>query len=228
MNEHILTKDIYRSAELAQASEWVVPAGKQVCIIDERANKNIVFHIQKQATLFYIDIQQDSSDGNRVQILLEGEQGSGNIFSLVLAKDEQHIRLEHQITHLAPYTESRIISRGAINDRAQVDYVSTIHVAHSANHAQARQSANMLVLDAKARVKAIPDLQIENNIVQCSHGVSISHLNDDVLFYLQSRGIDLAQARTLHVQGHIMQLLQADATLDLAKQDIIQASEQYI
>jgi Fe-S cluster assembly scaffold protein SufB len=63
------------------------------------------------------------------------------------------------------------------------------------------------MLDASAKVDAIPALEIKTNDVKASHSASITKISPETLFYLQSRGIEEAAARSMFVEGFLGELL---------------------
>jgi Fe-S cluster assembly protein SufD len=74
-------------------------------------------------------------------------------------------------------------------------------VAPGANGTDAYQVNNNLLLDRRARADSIPGLEIEANEVRCTHGATAGQIDREQLFYLQSRGLSLAEARKLIVEG---------------------------
>jgi len=65
-----------------------------------------------------------------------------------------------------------------------------------------------VILNDGARAESLPQLKIENNDVICSHGATTGGIGQDLLFYLESRGLDPIEAKNLAVLGHLQTVLQ--------------------
>jgi Fe-S cluster assembly protein SufD len=83
-----------------------------------------------------------------------------------------------------------------------------IYVAPGAAGTDGYQSNRNLVLDRRARADSIPGLEINTDDVRCTHGATVGQLDDDQIFYLQSRGIARKEAEQLVVKGFFEPVLQ--------------------
>jgi Fe-S cluster assembly protein SufD len=83
-----------------------------------------------------------------------------------------------------------------------------IYVAPGASGADGYQSNRNLVLDRRARADSMPGLEINTDDVRCTHGATVGQLDDDQIFYLQSRGIARKEAEQLVVKGFFEPVLQ--------------------
>jgi Fe-S cluster assembly protein SufD len=84
-----------------------------------------------------------------------------------------------------------------------------IHVARDAQKTDAMLSNDNLLLSRAAEVDTKPQLEIYADDVKCSHGTTVGELDQDMLFYLRSRGIAEAQAQQMLCQGFAQQALDA-------------------
>jgi Fe-S cluster assembly protein SufD len=82
-------------------------------------------------------------------------------------------------------------------------------VAQNAQLTEANQLNRNLLLSNKGRVDTKPQLEIIADNVKCSHGATVSQLEDDEIFYLQSRGIDAQKGRNLLIDAFAAEILQA-------------------
>ena len=105
--------------------------------------------------------------------------------------------------HHASDTTSTIEIHAVLDDKSSLDYQGTITVEKTAVRSKAFQTQKNLVISPQAHVISIPNLQVLTHEVQCGHGSAVSHLNDDHLFYLQSRGLSYDTARQLIVLGFL-------------------------
>lgn len=105
--------------------------------------------------------------------------------------------------HQAEHSQSHIEVRGVLDDTAMLSCTSLINVTPQAFDVVADQLNKNLMLSSEAHCCASPQLEVENNDVQCHHGAAISTLSEDQLFYLEGRGLSTEHARHLLVQGFL-------------------------
>ncbi|MFA5306677.1 MAG: SufD family Fe-S cluster assembly protein [Candidatus Babeliales bacterium] len=105
--------------------------------------------------------------------------------------------------HQAEHSQSRIEVRGVLDDTAVLSCTSLIKVAPHAFDVVADQLNKNLMLSSTAHALAAPQLEVENNDVQCRHGAAISTLSEDQLFYLEGRGLSLEHARRMLIQSFL-------------------------
>jgi Fe-S cluster assembly protein SufD len=98
------------------------------------------------------------------------------------------------IAHNHPYGSSNQLHKCIVDDRARAVFNGKIQVARAAQQTDSRQLSRNLLLSSKARVDTKPQLEIFADNVKCAHGATVSQLDADEIFYLQSRGIDAASA----------------------------------
>ena len=96
----------------------------------------------------------------------------------------------------------------ALAGRARSAYTGLIEIAGGAPGCEAYQEQRNLLLSRRCRADSIPELEIHNDEVQCSHGATSAPVDPEQLFYLQARGIEPAQARELIVRGFFETVLQ--------------------
>ena len=94
-----------------------------------------------------------------------------------------------------------------MGDRAHAVFNGKVFVPKPAQLTNARQLNRNLLLSSKARVDTKPQLEITADNVKCSHGATVSQLEDDEIFYLQSRGIDANSSRTLLINAFAIEII---------------------
>ena len=126
------------------------------------------------------------------------EQGAGvTLNGLYLASGRQHVDNHTCINHLKPNTSSRENYRGVLDGHARGVFNGRVIVHKDAQKTDAHQSNSNLLLSDDAEVDTKPELEIYADDVKCSHGATVGQLDDAMLFYLRSRAIDEATARSL-------------------------------
>ncbi len=125
-------------------------------------------------------------------------EGAETLFNgIYLLNGRQHSDTHTRINHLAPHTYSEESYRGILNDHARGVFNGRVYVAQNAQQIQAYQQNDNLLLSGRAEIDTKPELEIYADDVVCSHGATIGRLDDNMLFYLRSRGVDEEAARGL-------------------------------
>ncbi|NTV95658.1 MAG: Fe-S cluster assembly protein SufD [Thiobacillus sp.] len=144
---------------------------------------------------------------HEITVDMAGPGATTQINAFDLADGHRHADLHLRVNHRAPSGTSRIAYRGMADDHGRAVFDGHVVVDRAAQQTDARQSCRGLLLSAKAEIDAMPRLEIYADDVKCGHGASIGNLDRDALFYLQSRGIDLALARRMLMQGFAAEVL---------------------
>jgi Fe-S cluster assembly protein SufD len=138
---------------------------------------------------------------NDVNVALNGEGAECTLNGLYIAAGEQHIDNHTIIDHVQPHCASRELYKGILDDQSSAVFNGSIIVRKDAQKTDARQSNKNLLLSEGATINSKPQLEINADDVKCAHGTSIGHLDEDSVYYLRSRGIGLAEARTVLTYG---------------------------
>jgi len=134
---------------------------------------------------------------SNLDLVLDGAHAACRLDGLFLADGERQVDLLTQVTHRGAATETVQEYRGIATARGRGAFNGRVTVEASARGSNASQSSRNLLLSPLAEINARPQLEINVDDVQCRHGATIGTLDDDHLFYLRSRGLDEAAARTL-------------------------------
>lgn len=110
---------------------------------------------------------------------------------------KEHIDNHTWIHHHAPHCQSRESYRGIVNDHARAVFNGKVVVYEGAIKTDSETRVANLLLSKTADVYAKPELEIYNDDVKCAHGATFGQLDDNAIFYLRSRGLDLDSARGL-------------------------------
>jgi Fe-S cluster assembly protein SufD len=116
---------------------------------------------------------------------------------LYLVAGEQHIDNHTSIDHAQPHAASHELYKGILDGHSSAVFNGKILVRKDAQKTDAKQTNKNLVLSENAVINTKPELQIHADDVRCTHGATIGQLDAEGIFYLQSRGIGLADARNL-------------------------------
>ena len=114
---------------------------------------------------------------------------------------DQHFAQRTLQSHTAPHGPRTSSTRERSRSSSRSEYSGLIKVAKGAQGTDAYQANRNLVLSEDALARSIPQLEIEANEVRCTHGATVSPVEEEHLFYLMSRGIDRVTAQKLVVFG---------------------------
>jgi Fe-S cluster assembly protein SufD len=140
-------------------------------------------------------------------IRLEGTGSSSETVGLFFGHADQVLDYRMTITHVGPSTTSDVLLKGAVEDRAQSVFSGLLRVEKDAVRASAFETNRNLVLSPEAKAHSVPNLEILCDDVMCGHGSSVGPLDDEHLYYLQSRGLRRARAERLLVKGFFRQVV---------------------
>jgi Fe-S cluster assembly protein SufD len=138
---------------------------------------------------------------NDITSRLNGAECLCTFNGLYLQNNKQHADHHTRIDHLAPAGISRECYRGILDGESHGVFNGKIVVDSLAINTDAQQTNQNLLLSPKAEVDTQPQLEIFADEVKCTHGATVGHLDDASLFYLCTRGIDAATARSLLTFG---------------------------
>lgn len=184
------------------------------------------FHINQTA------VRQGRDSHYRLQAIQWGSQFSRHNLELVqvepqahtqlqgltLVKGSQHSDTHSRLLHQAPHGSSRQLHKCIVDEAARAVFSGRILVSQAAQLTDAAQTNRNLLLSPKARVDTRPQLEIFADNVKCAHGATVSQLEAEEIFYLQSRGIPQAQARQLLTYAFAAEILEGIPLAQLPSQ----------
>jgi len=132
---------------------------------------------------------------------LEGEGSDARIDALFFNTGMQHVDLSTAVRHETGHTTSGTIVRSAANDRGQGRYLGNIIILPHAHGSDASLRDDALLLSKRAHIDSIPALEIAANDVKAFHGATVGSIDDEQLFYAQSRGIGRGEAERMIALG---------------------------
>ena len=156
---------------------------------------------------------------------LQGPGAFSEMLALTVARGAQEFDQRTLQSHQAPHTGSNLLYKNALLDRARTIFSGLIIVDPEAQKTDAYQSNRNLLLSDEAEANSLPGLEIQANDVRCTHGATSGHVDDEQMFYLESRGIPPPVARELLVYGFFEEVLAKleDEALHASLRDLIKA-----
>jgi len=144
---------------------------------------------------------------NDLNVALDGEGAECTLNGLYMVTGRQHVDNHTRIDHAQPHCSSRELYKGILDGKSRGVFSGKIVVHKAAQKTDAKQANKNLLLSEDAVIDSKPQLEIFNNDVKCTHGTTIGQHDQEAMFYLRSRGVDLAAARSLLTYAFASELL---------------------
>ncbi|MEK6835195.1 MAG: Fe-S cluster assembly protein SufD [Nanoarchaeota archaeon] len=138
---------------------------------------------------------------------LNGDNSKTNNYGIFIGNNEQQFDIFAKSIHNKQNTTSDMLTKGALLDKSKGIYHGLIKINKDAPYSNGYQKEETLLLSQDAEADSIPELEIDNSEVKCTHGATISHLDKDKMFYLMSRGLNEETARKELVKGFFNDLM---------------------
>ena len=137
-----------------------------------------------------------------VEVSLEGRGAESDMLGLVFGEGDQQFGFQTLQGHHAPDTRSDLLFKSALDDRSHSSYTGVISIGHDAPRSEAYQANRNLLLSDGARADTEPKLEILiDDVARCTHGATVGPIDDEQMFYLQSRGIEPTTATKIIAEG---------------------------
>jgi len=145
---------------------------------------------------------------NDVDVTLNGPDAGCTLNGLSLTRGRQHVDNQLSVDHRTPRATSRQWYKGVLDERSRTVFTGRVIVRQDAQQTDAAQGNHNLLLSNEAEADARPQLEIHADNVKCAHGCTVGRLDEEALFYLRTRAIDPATARSLLIQAFAADVLQ--------------------
>jgi Fe-S cluster assembly protein SufD len=204
---------------------------------DSFTNQVMEVVVEKDAVVEYYKIQNDSSNAslvstthfrqtgksyihtvtislnggivrNNLNIIMESERSEAHLYGLYFQDGSSHIDNHTIVDNVKPNCFSNELYKGIMNDDSAGVFNGKIYVRQDAQKTNAYQSNKNILLSDNASVNTKPQLEIFADDVKCSHGCTVGQLDEEAMFYLQSRGISESTARSLLVRAFAEDILE--------------------
>jgi Fe-S cluster assembly protein SufD len=143
-----------------------------------------------------------------VQVLLQGRGSQADLLGIVELGGRQHADFQTLQEHVGDGTRSDLVIHDALRDRSSANFTGLIRIDRSAHQTESSQEQKNILLSESARADSDPKLEILNNdVIRCTHGAAVGPVDEEMVFYLQSRGLDRGSAEQLIVEGFFQSTL---------------------
>lgn len=175
-----------------------------IASFSKEINSKIIIEVKKGGR--FVGAFADFTDSNTslsvtIKLLGEGSSCEWHTASLSSKKEKKEYQID--VTHKAKGTIALVSNYGIAREESFLKFSGLSEIAKGASESITKQEAKIIVFDPKSDGLASPALKIDDNDVQASHAAVVGRLNEQHLFYLESRGLSLPLAKRLIALGYL-------------------------
>lgn len=159
--------------------------------------------------------EADVYHDNTTNILGDGSEA--NLKIVTLGVKEQKTYFNSEVVNQGLSSKGDILQHGVLLDRSHIVFNGVGFIVKGATGSNAYQSSRMLTLSSEAKADANPMLLIDENDVMAGHGASLGRIDEEQLYYLQSRGLTRKESSRLLVHGFLSPVI-SELTVDKIKE----------
>ena len=175
-----------------------------------------VYSLGKDAQLNAFHFASGSSlYRQNIQVNLASSGASSMVNGLCIAKDHQHLDQHIIINHLKENCNSNQLFKYILSDTSAGVFNGRVIVNEGAQKTNAQQTTRNLLLNDKATAHSNPQLEIYADDVKCTHGSTTGQLDENAIFYLRSRGVDLRTAQLLLISGFAKEVMETITNINI-------------
>ncbi|MGH2637789.1 MAG: SufB/SufD family protein, partial [Rhabdochlamydiaceae bacterium] len=135
-------------------------------------------------------------------LFLEDGAGAEDV-EVCFGNNDQKFDLVSDLSHLGKHTRGRILANSVLTDKSESVFKGMIRIGKEAKNANAYLAGHAILLSQDAKSDAIPGLEILTNDVKATHSASVSQIDDEQIFYMESRGLPESEAKKLIILGFL-------------------------
>lgn len=163
--------------------------------------------ISKDAKVHFISAFLSESLQANLNVKLNGEGSNVMMNAIAVSSNNQSQVIDVHMTHYAPHSFADMYNIGIANDQGRIVLNGVEKIEQGMTQANAFQTLKGIILSDKAIVEVNPILLIDEYDVQAGHGATIGKIEENQLYYLQSRGLTRDEAEKLIINGYIKPIL---------------------
>jgi Fe-S cluster assembly protein SufD len=184
-------------------SSITVPENSERFILTDTL-KSSEITVEKDAKLTFVSfLTKGWEETQKLKFTLEGQNSSVLFLNIIFGENEESFPYETESIHHAENTTGFYHTKSVLDGKSKVHYKGNLVIPKSGQLADSYLSHDSLMLSDQAKVKSIPCLEIEADDVAAGHAATMGRVDDDMLFYLRSRGLNPQTAKKMLVQGFL-------------------------
>lgn len=188
-----------------------VGAHARVQIVDDnpQGERDVTLCIEDGAQVAYTVVMAGAEGLTDYTLRAQMVKSNGlfDFYGAAVLNGAAQARVTVLVDHRAPQTSSSQNIRSVLADESKMNFTGTVYVARTAQKTDAHQLSRAILLSPRAQMRVEPQLEIYADDVACAHGATCGALDEEVLFYLASRGLPADEARGLILQGFLSDVL---------------------
>ena len=194
--------------------ELVALKGAKIQYITVQNWANNVFNLVTKRGIAHEDAEIkwiDCNIGSRLTmkypgVVLKGERARGEVISIALANDGQHQDTGAKMIHAANNTTSNIVAKSISVGQGRSTYRGVVHIPKHLKGCKNNTECDALLINTNSRTDTYPAITVRGDKNSTQHEASVSKVSEDMIFYMQQRGLTEGQAMSLAVNGFINDL----------------------
>ena len=139
----------------------------------------------------------------RIEYHLNGTGASVNDSEIIFGNNDQSFDIQTNVTHQSPSTEGRVNEKSILKNRSKSLFKGMIRINENASKSQSFLSGRSILLDKGTKSDSIPGLEIFTNDVKATHSASVAQIDDEQIFYLNTRCLSRSEAERVIVEGFL-------------------------
>lgn len=208
-----------------------VKSNTNMTIMDTKMAEQVTLLVGENATVRYLSLMMQSGQRSRKAIIekggrvewysaiiggnseqeicsvLRGNGASSIQRGIFLGRQHDQFKMNYWHEHQGQHTTSEILIHGVLFDNAYADFKGNIRIKQSGTDTTASLTEHTILLGNNARSHSIPQLEIGTNAVKANHSSAVTKIDEEQLFYLQSRGLSLPEASYMIVGGFLEEIV---------------------
>jgi Fe-S cluster assembly protein SufD len=158
--------------------------------------------------LFFMDLGEGFVKKD-VEVALLGENATSNIKGLYILEENKLLQYHILQEHIAPFTNSNLVYKGILKDNSKGIFKGEIRIEREAKQSNAFQVNHNLILGKNPSIDTTPILEIKtDDLKRCTHGATVGKVDEEVLFYMKTRGLDDKDAFKLLSVGFLEEIVE--------------------
>ena len=202
-------------SKIQLAGKMKFPEGESGIYIAE-LNDNCQIYLEAQTNLQLFLIARANSKKFTAKVEL-GEASNLEVLEIFLGNGKDHYQQNWKIVHEGVNARSRFYLNSVMMGQSNLDFQGDVFIPAAGRYGDTYLRFQSLLLSDKARAKAIPALEIVAHEVKAGHAASIGRVDDELLFYLESRGFNRAYAEQMLVEAFLKDGLKQLSSIEEGK-----------
>lgn len=221
---------VYRQAGEGQVQVKVEKGGflklttVQLLPVDAQGASSVQVELADTAELEAVTVEAGSAKSlAKMVVNLAGNESKANVYVLYFGHGASQLDMNYVLVQQGKNTEANLHVYGALLGEANKIFRGTLDFRHGSKGSKGYEKEEVVVLSSKVRNRSVPLMLSAEDAVEGHHAVSIGKIDENKLFYLMSRGLDMQEARRLVVEAAFNPVLDR-----IEDKDLYQELDEYI